>query len=49
MPFGSVPLKTDSAEPPDGVGAGAGNVSGPVASMFVGLKEPVTSGPPSGG
>ena len=48
MPFGSVPLKTDSAEPPDGTGAGDGNESGPVALKFVGLYDCVKSCPESG-
>jgi len=41
-------LKTESAEPPDGAGAGEGNVSGPVASKLVGLYVPVKSCPESG-
>ena len=45
-PLGLVPLKTDKAEPPDGAGAGAGNVS-PIAKLE-GLNVPDTSGPASG-
>ena len=46
-PFGSVPLKTLSALPPDGAGAGAGNTSAPTP-LSVGLNVPDTSGPASG-
>jgi len=46
VPLGLIPLKTLSADPPEGVGAGAGNVSR--ALMFVGLNVPETSGPASG-
>ena len=46
VPFGFVPLNTLSADPPDGAGAGAGNVS--PAPTFVGLNVPDTSGPASG-
>src|ERR1700752_3033996 len=42
-PFAFVPLNTLSADPPDGVGAGAGNPSPP--SKFVGLNVPETNGP----
>jgi hypothetical protein len=45
-PFGSVPLNTLSAEPPEGTGAGAGNPSPP--PILVGLKVPDASGPMSG-
>ena len=41
-PFGFVPLKTESALPPLGVGAGAGKRS--PAPKFVGWKMPLTSG-----
>ena len=46
VPFGFVALKTDSAEPPAGVGAGAAKVS-PVVTL-VGLKVPEARGPASG-
>jgi len=46
VPFGLLPLNTLNADPPEGAGAGAGNVSPP--SPFVGLKVPDTSGPASG-
>ena len=46
VPVESVPLNTLNALPPDGAGAGAGNVSAPPA--FVGLNVPLTSGPESG-
>jgi hypothetical protein len=46
VPFGSLPLKTLNADPPEGAGAGAGNVSPP--SPFVGLNVPDTNGPASG-
>jgi hypothetical protein len=42
VPFGFVPLKTESALPPLGVGAGAGKTS--PAPKFVGSKTPLTSG-----
>src|SRR5882724_7938970 len=45
VPFGSVPLKTESADPPDGAGAGPGN--GSPAPALVGLNVPETSGPSS--
>ena len=37
----SVPIKVESAEPPEGAGAGAGHVS--PAPMFVGLNVPVVN------
>jgi hypothetical protein len=46
VPFGLIPLNTLRADPPEGVGAGAGNVSREL--MFVGLNVPETSGPASG-
>jgi hypothetical protein len=46
-PFGFVPLNTLNALPPDGAGAGAGNISTPSLTS-VGLKAPVTSGPELG-
>jgi hypothetical protein len=46
VPFGLIPLNTLSADPPDGAGAGAGNVSS--ALMLVGLNVPDTRGPASG-
>ena len=46
VPFGFVPLKTESSLPPLGVGAGAGKRS--PAPKFVGWKMPLTSGPESG-
>ena len=46
VPFGFVPLKTESALPPLGVGAGAGKRS--PSPTFVGWKLPLTRGPESG-
>lgn len=46
VPFGSVPLNTLRSDPPEGAGAGDGNVS--PKPLFVGLKVPDTSGPLSG-
>lgn len=45
VPLGSVPLKIDRAEPPNGAGAGALNVS-PVP-MLVGWNVPLVKGPAS--
>ena len=47
MPFGFVPLNTESGDRPVDAGAGAGNVSVPEL-MFVGLNVPVVSGKASG-
>ena len=46
VPFAFVPLKTESALPPLGVGAGAGKTS--PAPKLVGWKTPLTSGSESG-
>src|ERR1044072_1156907 len=46
VPFEAVTLHTLKSLPPNGSGAGAGNVSAPPA--FVGLNVPLTSGPESG-
>jgi hypothetical protein len=46
VPFGLIPLNALRAEPPDGAGAGGGNVSR--ALTLVGLNVPETSGPASG-
>src|ERR1051326_7173676 len=46
VPFGSLPLNTLNADPPDGTGAGATN--GSPAPTFVGLNVPETSGPAAG-
>src|SRR5262245_979288 len=46
VPFGLLPVKTESADPPSGTGAGAGQTS-PVPTL-VGLNVPETSGPASG-
>src|SRR5262245_50762334 len=48
FPFGFVPVKTDSGEPPLGRGAGAGQASAGADVKLVGRNVPVTSGPPSG-
>jgi hypothetical protein len=46
-PFGFVPLNTLNTLPPDGAGAGAGNISTPSLTS-VGLNVPLTSGPALG-
>src|SRR5689334_20048050 len=47
VPFGSVPLKVDRADPPVATGAGAGNASTPAPGL-VGWKVPPTTGEGTG-